>query len=73
MFKNFIDSCLDGDAKPADVDNWVSNWHDNAPESQELTLDEYLGLTPEEGAVWARYPSRLEEILAERRARQHSA
>lgn len=73
MFKNFVDSCLDGDAKPSDVDDWVSNWHDDVPESRDLSLDDFLGFTPEEGALWARYPSRLEEILAGRRAERRPA
>ena len=53
MFKTFVERCLEGTAQPDDVDDWVTAWHNSEPGSEDLTLYEYLGFTPEEGAIWA--------------------
>jgi len=73
MFKTFVERCLEGTAQPDDVDDWVDAWHESARGSEDLTLDEYLGFTPEEGAIWARYPRRLGEILENRRQNRQPA
>jgi len=73
MFKTFVERCLEGTAQPGDIDDWVDAWHESAPGSEDLTLDEYLGFTPEEGAIWARYGSRLGEILENRRRNRQPA
>ena len=73
MFKPFVDRCLAGEVEPSDIDDWVTAWHESAPGSEDLTLDEYLGFTPEEGAIWARYGSRLGEILENRRQNRQPA
>ena len=73
MFKTFVERCLEGTAEPDDVDDWVTAWHNSEPGSEDLTLYEYLGFTPEEGAIWARYGSRLGEILENRRRNRQPA
>lgn len=63
MSKNFVDAYLRGDAALSDVDSWVEAWHLS---STELSLDAFLGLTPEEGKVFAEHPEQLHAILRSR-------
>lgn len=72
MFKTYVDACLDGDARPDDVDDWVDAWHDDAPGSENLSLDAFLGFTSEEYARWARDGSALQEILDHRRSQRQT-
>ena len=69
MFRTFIDSYLAGNATPEDIDDWVDAWHDDEPGAEGRSLDEYLGFTPDEGALWARHPSEIHRILKERSSR----
>ena len=56
----FVDACLAGTARVDEVDDWIEVWHHaDTP----LSLDDFLGLTPEEGALFASDPSVLEEIV----------
>lgn len=70
MFKTYVDACLDGDARPDDVDDCVDAWHDDAPGSENLSLAEFLGFTSEEYARWARDGAALQEILDHRRSQR---
>lgn len=76
--ESFIEAVLAGRAAPADIDDWVSAWHDSAgctddtdspAESRAASLDEHLGFTPAEGRTWAANPAMLELIIAAHRAR----
>ncbi|USH45546.1 HicB-like antitoxin [Gordonia phage Phabuloso] len=58
---SFIDACLEGDAAPTEIDDWIDRWH--AGEVLDLSLDEFLGFTPEEGKAWAEDPTRLDDII----------
>jgi len=64
----FVDACLAGDAFEHDVDQWVAQWHDAAPTSSvaSITLDDFLGMTDQEYALWVEQPSALRFILAAR-------
>ncbi len=56
----FVDACLAGDCLADEIDDFVDLWHEG--ESQE-PLSEFLGLTPEEYALWVEKPESLEWIL----------
>lgn len=73
MFKPFVERCLEGSAKPSEIDTWVDAWHECAADSEGLTLDQYLGFTEREGAIWARYSMKLDEILERRRHQRQPA
>ncbi|MGY0388185.1 hypothetical protein ACWZJV_14550 [Nocardioides sp. WG-D5] len=60
----FVDACLSGDALLEDVDDWVDQWHEA---DVDATLDEYLGFTDDEGALWAEKPQALRFIVAAHR------
>ena len=62
--KPFIDMCLDGEADPEEIGNYVENWHKgNDPRS----LYDFLGMTKYEYENWVLYPGYLMYILADRR------
>lgn len=67
----FLDACLSGDAIISDVDDWVDRWHDagGAPEGHKQSLAEFLGLNPEEYALWVERPESLRFALASRKGR----
>ncbi len=66
----FLDACLAGDALLSDVDDWVDRWHDahGAPSGLQIPLREYLGLTPDEYALWVEQPGSLRFAAAARKA-----
>lgn len=64
--QTFVDACLAGNALLDEIDDWVDQWHD-LDDSDTRSLDEYLGFTPSEGALWARDASALRYIVAGRR------
>lgn len=60
----FVVACLSGRALLTDIDDWVQAWHEStSPDS----LDEYLGLSHEEGKLFAERPEALRFIMAARR------
>lgn len=60
----FVAACLSGTALLDDVDEWVDAWHESP---KGVSLDEYLGFSHEEGALWAERPESLRFIVAARR------
>ena len=66
----FLDACLSGHALLDDVDDWVDRWHDanGAPHGVSVPLREYLGLSPDEYAMWVEQPGSLRFAAAARRA-----
>jgi hypothetical protein len=62
--ETFISACLSGSALLEDVDAWVEDWHE-AP--ADLSLDEFLGFTHDEGKLWAERPESLRFIVAAHR------
>lgn len=58
--KTFINQCLDGEAVPADIDDFIDCWHDG---ESLLELHEYLGLSFDEYAAWIEHPDSLNIIL----------
>lgn len=69
--RTFLDACLSGTAILSDVDDWVDRWHDSAgaPGGRSQSLAEFLGLNPEEYALWVERPESLRFILASRKGR----
>src|SRR6478609_2243589 len=64
MSQTFVGACLAGSAFLEDVDDWVDGWHES---DSEASLDEYLGFTESEGALWAERPESLRFIVAAHR------
>lgn len=62
--ETFVSACLSGSALLDDVDDWVEDWHESP---RGLSLDEFLGFTDEEGALWAERPESLRFIVAAHR------
>ncbi|MNI91290.1 hypothetical protein HAV21_11030 [Paenarthrobacter sp. MSM-2-10-13] len=60
----FISACLSGTALLDDVDDWVEEWHESP---QDMSLDDFLGFSHEEGALWAERPESLRFIVAAHR------
>ena len=65
--ETFVSACLSGTALLDDVDDWVEAWHETP---DEVSLDEYLGFSDEEGALWAELPESLRFIIAAHRYRK---
>ncbi len=62
----FVNLCLSGEAFANEIDDFVDAWHDgNDPRD----LDDFLGMTTEEYAIWVERPETLRHILC---ARKHS-
>lgn len=68
--KTFIEEVLADRARLDAVDDWVSAWHDA---DTDASLEEYLGLSGEEYALWAESPAFLSTIVELRRANGGSA
>jgi hypothetical protein len=66
----FVDACLKGDALVVDIDDWIDAWHDTDFGSDEPTLAEFLGFTPDEGKLWVEKPNSLGVIIAAHKARK---
>lgn len=65
--QTFIDACLAGEADSRDIDDWIDRWHSGEVADPSLSLDEFLGFTPDEAKVWAARPNRLDSIISARR------
>ena len=61
----FLAKCLAGDADLDDIGSFVEAWHSGA--GPEMELDEYLGMTLDEYAVWVERPSALAAIVSAHR------
>jgi hypothetical protein len=65
--RTFLSACLSGDAFLSDIDDWVQAWHQGTAGQNINDLDEFLGFTEEEGAIWAERPESLRFIVAAHR------
>ena len=59
--KTFVDRVLDGEALPEDIDDYVDAWHDSPNESR--PLQEFLGFSSDEYALWIEKPDTLSWIF----------
>ena len=48
--KSFVQKCLNGEADLLELDEYIEYWHTH---DINVTLREYLGLTPSEYTAWA--------------------
>ena len=60
---SFVEECLTGDATVDEIDNWVAAWHKG---DDDRDIHEFLGLTPDEYALWVEQPASLSYILFSR-------
>jgi hypothetical protein len=60
----FIDLCLMGEVLAEEIDDFVAQWHET---DTDRSIEEYLGLTPQEYILWVEKPEALEFILYSRR------
>jgi hypothetical protein len=63
----FIDLCLRGKARPAEIDDFVDLWHES---ESTLPLHEFLGMTTEEYSAWVQKPDLLPHIITDHRKRR---
>lgn len=61
MSTAFIDQVLAGTAKPEDIDDFVSAWHDSKTDNGPISS--FLGMTEEEYANWVTDPDVLPHIV----------
>jgi hypothetical protein len=59
----FIDVCLEGEAKPEDIDDFVDEWHRNSPRTP---LIDVLGMSSFEYDIWTQNGDYLYHILGRR-------
>lgn len=65
---NFISHCINGNASPDQLEEYIACWHDGDSES---SLQEFLGLTQDEfKAILIEGGSTVEEVVEERKAAQ---
>lgn len=64
---NFIQLCLDGEAKPDAIDDYIEKWHTNIKYNQSQNLYEFLGMTRKEYASWIERKQTLETIIINRK------
>src|SRR5438105_9576892 len=60
----FLERCLRGEVLSSDIDGYVTAWHNG---SDERSLSEFLGFTPDEYAIWVEYPQSLRYIIYSRK------
>lgn len=58
--QTFIQLCLKGAVGLSEIDSYISRWHLG---DDDRSLDEYLGMTPEEYALWVEKPESLKDIV----------
>ncbi len=63
MSNTFVEQVLLGDALWTEIDDWVERWHSG---SGDRSLQDFLGMTWQEYALWVEQPSTLRVILAAR-------
>ena len=59
--KTYIEQCIAGDVLVEEIDDFVSNWHNN-PAAQG-SLRDNLGFSKEEYKLWAEKPEALQYII----------
>jgi len=60
----FIDQALAGDALLFEIDDFVSRWHED---HSDVSLSDFLGMTPQEYDLWLSEPDLLAHIVRARR------
>ena len=60
---NFIQECLSGTARFADIDTYVERWHQR---NSDKSIHDFLGLTLREYSLWVENPEALSKIVTAR-------
>ena len=60
--KGFIQLCVEGKAKPENINEWIDKWHEPLV-AIPLSLHTYLGMTWEEYSRWVADASILPAII----------
>jgi hypothetical protein len=71
--KSFIQLCVEGKAKPEDIDTWVAAWHDANTVCIPLELHDHLGMTWEEYGQWVTDSSTLSAIIEAHKEKHDSS
>ena len=59
--KTFVELCLNCDAIPEVIDDFVGHWH--AGEGADQSIHDYLGMSLDDYSLWVEKPSALNLIL----------
>lgn len=62
--KTFIKLCLEGYVEISEVDEYIENWHKS---KEKIPLNEFLGMSTKEYALWVEKPQSLRFILHSRK------
>jgi hypothetical protein len=68
----YMDLLLAGEVLLQDIDDFIDDWHD-APDGSwaaSQSLEEFLGMTPDEYTLWVERPESLRFIAAAHKAKQ---
>ena len=57
---NFIEDCINGQAKLSEADHYIDKWHED---KTELLIYEFLGITSKEYELFVRDEKYLESIV----------
>ncbi len=64
MKASFVQMCVQGQATPSEIDDWVDRWHEGAEHD---SLADFLGMSSAEYARWVAHPESLADIIAAHR------
>jgi hypothetical protein len=70
--KSFIQLCIEGKAKPEQINDWIDKWHEPLV-AIPLSLHTYLGMTWEEYGQWVQNPSTLSAIIEAHKEKHDSS
>lgn len=68
MEKTFIDKCINGEALPGEIDDYIDKWHDGIDINR--SLYQFLGMTPADYNAWITTPSLLLDIIEYRKQKK---
>jgi len=68
--KTFVDLYLEGEVEASAIDDFIDQWHEG---DSTAPIEEFLGFTPGEYALWVEKPWKLQSILSARKAGAKSA
>lgn len=63
VVKTFTQACVDGEAQPCDIDDWIDAWHSNIGNASGVSLSEYLGFSLIDYALWVTQDMTAEDII----------
>lgn len=70
--QDFVTLCLARSATAEEIDDYIERWHMGLA-GQGMQLPDFLGMSPEEYALWVRDPDQLPSIIRSHAARDRAA